>query len=294
MLVSEEQTAWVIRADLAGARILDKPHLLNFPLGESSSLGTREFHRKLPESQEKGLFDLGKACMKYIFHGNLGKGFCPEDCSWFKFHSQKDAEGLVRASGCWPTGSTFPSLWFLFNQFLRWQRVALHTVKGTCAESRFPWNLVYHSEASVSFSSLRLLLRSTSVLLSFSSLTPSCQSKGQERSQMSWKVYCMPGAFSLFSQCLCDPHNSRNMEAYPLSCLSYKTYSQSSRLCSFQAKFVLVLEVRHDATLGGSNGERARGAFHSILWCGVLIPVSGFSLWSFLELFKFLQSLYII
>lgn len=67
------------------ARSLDKPHLLNSPLGESSSLGTREFHRKLPESLQKGSFDLGKACVKYIFHGNPGEGFYPEDCSWFKF-----------------------------------------------------------------------------------------------------------------------------------------------------------------------------------------------------------------
>lgn len=81
------------------ARSLDKPHLLNFPYGESSSLGTREFHRKLPESQEKGSCNLSKACMKYIFHGNLGKGFCPKFVLGSSFiPEQGQARGLSSLS----------------------------------------------------------------------------------------------------------------------------------------------------------------------------------------------------
>lgn len=82
-----------------GARSSDKPPLLNFPRGASSCLGTRELHRKLPESQEKGSFDLCKARVKYIFHGHLGKGFLPEDCSWFKFHSQKETPAAFPEEG---------------------------------------------------------------------------------------------------------------------------------------------------------------------------------------------------
>lgn len=77
-------------------------------VGKDSTGNSQKAKRK------KGSFDPCKACMKYIFHGNLGKGFCPEDRSWFKFHSWK--EGLVK--GIWPpsqgTNIPFAAPFFYF------------------------------------------------------------------------------------------------------------------------------------------------------------------------------------